>query len=82
MRTLIEGGAKTLVGKTIIENLTPPKIRMIDLISDANFNLGYALACVQIAKTKNFELANEVFYKSCLFLFEGLIFLETKKFRN
>ena len=65
--------AKTLKGEKIIENLKETKITTLDLLLDTRFNAGYALAAVQNYKNGNTELANSLFYKSCLFATRNLI---------
>jgi len=66
--------AKTLMGEEVIENLKNPNITTLDLLLDTRFNLGYALASVQNYKNGNIGLANELFYKSCLFATRNLIY--------
>jgi predicted nucleotidyltransferase len=39
--------ATTLAGENIVENLIPPPIKVIDLIQEVRFNLGYALVPFQ-----------------------------------
>ena len=80
--SLICGGAKTIYGEKIIENLVPLKICVENLISDVYFNLGYALSAYRVSKTGNFELATEMLYKSFFFVVRDLIFFKTNKFVN
>lgn len=74
MSALINGWAKTLYGKSVIENLKSPIITTADLLADINFNLGVALSSVRVFKSGNVELANDMFYKSCFYVTRDLIY--------
>lgn len=76
---MILGGAHTIYGKKVIENLELPTITYENLLQDISFNLGYALGAVQVNKTDNTHLAQEMFYKSCLFATRDLLYSKTKK---
>lgn len=78
LNTLILGSAKTIFGEKIIENLHCPQITKYDLLMDTSFNLGYALSSVQVMKQNNFELANEMLYKSAFYATRNLIFNQIK----
>lgn len=74
---LINGGAKTIFGENIIENMVSPKINKIDLIKDTCFNLGVALSAVQVNKENNTNLAHQLMYKSFFYSLRNLLFLKT-----
>lgn len=76
---LIKSG-KTISGKEVIENMKVPKIRIIDLIQDLRFNLGYALASVISDRNGDKISASTKFYKSCLFATRCLIILNLNLF--
>ena len=79
MSILTSGGAKTLYGEKVLENLEPPKITLTNLLADINFNLGLALASVRVYKSGNISLANDMFYKSCFYVTRDLIYYLTSK---
>ena len=79
LKSLIDGGAKTLYGVTVIEKMEAPNITREHLLADVNFNLGRALAAVKIFKSGNYELANEFLYKSCLYSTRNYIYYKQKK---
>lgn len=74
MNVLISGGAKTLYGKKVLEELKPPKITTNNLLADINFNLGIALSAVRVYKSGNEGLADDMFYKSCFYVTRDLIY--------
>lgn len=76
--SLINGNAKTIYGKKIIENLTIPKISKQDLLMDTSFNLGYALSAVRLMKENQTALANEFLYKSMFYATRNLIYCKHK----
>lgn len=78
INTLIESG-KTLSGDKVIENLEKILITNQDLLMDVTFNLGYAMASVRCFKDENINLANELFYKSCLYATRDLIYKNISK---
>ena len=79
MSVLTSGAAKTLYGEKVLENLESPKITSTNLLADINFNLGLALASVRVYKSGNIDLANDMFYKSCLYATRDLIYYLTHK---
>lgn len=79
MSVLINGGAKTLYGEKVLEEMKAPHISTSDLLADINFNLGLALASVKVFKSNNIALANDMFYKSCLYVTRDLIYFSTQK---
>ena len=79
MNVLISGGSKTLYGQHILEDLEPPIITKENLLADINFNLGIALAAVRVYKSGNIILANDMFYKSCLYVTRDFIYFHTNK---
>lgn len=79
LRELITSG-KTISGEKVIEKMEPPKIKVVDIIQDLRFNLGYALASVISHGNKDFETASFEFHKSCLFGTRDLEILQLKEF--
>ncbi len=79
LRELVVGG-KTLRGSKIIENMKPPQIRVIDIIQDLRFNLGYAFASMHSYRNGDKYTASYEFYKSCLYGTRNLEILKLKKF--
>ncbi len=79
MKEIIDVG-KTLAGEKIIENMTPPEIKILDLIQDIRFNLGYALAATHSYRNGDSVTATLHFTKSCLFGTRNYIVFKTGKF--
>lgn len=79
LREIIAGG-KTLRGSKIIENMKPPQIRVIDIIQDLRFNIGYAFASMHSYRNGDKYTASYEFYKSCLYGTRNLEILKLKKF--
>lgn len=79
MREIIEAG-KTLAGEKIIENLKPPGIKLLDIIRDLRFNLGYSLAATHSYREGDNINASLHLAKSCLFGTRDYIILKLKKF--
>jgi len=79
MREVVVSG-KTLRGEQIIENMQPPNIETIEVLSDAQFNLGYALSATIAHRDGSAPTANLLFYKSCLFGTRALVMEKTGKF--
>ena len=77
--SLICGGAKTIYGEQIIENLPFPNISYLDLLFDSHFSLGKALCSYKIFKAGNISLSCELLYKSVFFATRNLIYSKTKK---
>lgn len=77
-RELIVSG-KTIYGEDI-QKLTPPQIKISDLIEDLRFNSGYALASLISLRNNDKKTSSLLFYKSCLFSARSLIMLSTGKF--
>lgn len=72
MRELIASG-RTLRGDKVIESLQLPSVEVVDALSDAEFNLGYALAATIAHRDGAVATANLLFYKSCLLGARALI---------
>lgn len=72
--SLIKGGARTIKGKDVFQELKVPIITKDCLLEDVYFNKGLALSAVKIFKAGNKELANEQFYKSCFYVARDLIY--------
>lgn len=79
IREIIEAG-KTLAGEKVIENLKPPEIKLLDVIQDLRFNLGYSLAATHSHREGDFINASLHLAKSCLFGTRDYIILKLKKF--
>lgn len=79
LNILIKGGSKTLYGIPILQKLKAPTITTKDLLADINFNLGIALSAVRVYKSGNSILANDLFYKSCLYVTRDFIYFLSKK---
>ena len=76
---LIKSG-KTLRGREVIEGMSPSPIKVIDLMQDIRFNIGFALASIISHRNGDSKTASMEFYKSCLFGARDLIILTKKKF--
>lgn len=72
MREVILNG-RTLRGEKIIENMKAPSIETLEVLADAQFNLGYALASTIAHRDSSPQTANLLFYKSCLFGTRSLV---------
>lgn len=59
--------AKTIYGEQIVEKIPPPPIRLLDLMQDLRFNLGYAMASLISYRQGDVQTALFEFYKSNLF---------------
>ena len=79
MREIIKAG-KTLAGEKIIENLQPPEIKLLDIIQDIRFNLGYALAATHSYRNNDNITASLHFEKSCLFGTRDYIIFKMNQF--
>jgi hypothetical protein len=66
MRELIVGG-KTIRGQKIIEDMKPPSIKIIDLLQQVRFDMGYGLAALIAYRNNDNRTAALTFSKSCLF---------------
>lgn len=71
---------KTVRGRRIVEALKPPRVSALDLYSEAQFNLGYALGAVIAYRNDSISTAVALFYKSCLFGTRALIAARKGKF--
>lgn len=72
--------ARTVRGERVLERMILPDISIIDFISEAEFNLGYALASVIANRNEAITIAAMLFSKSCLFGTRSLIAARTGKF--
>jgi predicted nucleotidyltransferase len=79
LREIIEAG-KTLAGEEIIENLKLPEIKLLDILQDIRFNLGYALASTHSYRNGDNATASLHFAKACLFGTRDYIIFKTGKF--
>lgn len=79
LRELVLGG-KTIYGEKVIENIKPLKIKVMDIIQDLRFNLGYAFASMHSYRNGDKKTASYEFYKSCLYGTRNLEILKLKKF--
>ena len=78
MREIIEAG-KTLAGEKI-SKILPPPIKLLDIIQDLRFNLGYSLAATHSYREGDNIIASLHLAKSCLFGTRDYIILKLKKF--
>ena len=79
VREVIVSG-KTLRGEKIIENMKPPSIRVLDVLSDVQFNLGRALSAIIAHRNNSTPTANLLFSKSYFFSTRALVMEKTGKF--
>lgn len=79
LREVIASG-RTIFGARIVEDMKPPAVDVLDLLSDVQFNLGYALAATISDRNGDLKSANTLFYKSCLFGTRSLIIFRTSSF--
>lgn len=79
LREIVKAG-KTLRGKKIIEGLKAPEIKVLDIIQDLRFNLGYAFASMHSYRNGDKFTASYEFYKSCMFGLRDFEILKLKKF--
>ncbi len=79
LRELILAG-KTIYGEKIIENIKPPEIKVIDIIQDLRFNIGYAFASMHSYRNGDKKTGAYEFYKSCLYGTRDLEILKLRKF--
>lgn len=79
MREIIEAG-KTLAGEKVIENLKAPEVKLLDLIQDVRFNLGYALAATHSYRNGDNATTSLHFAKSCLFGTRDYLIFKTGQF--
>ena len=80
--SLISGGAKTIYGQQIIENLPLPKIKKCNILSDVYFNLGIMLSSYRLFKIGDKKLCYELFYKAIFYATRDLLFAKTKEVIN
>jgi|GEM_PF-500519 len=77
----IIGGATTLHGEKLIENLKKPVLKDEHFLHDTFYNLGMACSAFQIRRDgRAIELANELIYKSCFYTLRNLLRLKTNEF--
>lgn len=79
LREIIDAG-KTLAGEKTVENLKLPEIKLVDIIQDIRFNLGYALASTHSHRNGDNATASLHFAKACLFGTRDYIIFKTGKF--
>ncbi|WKZ25340.1 MAG: hypothetical protein QY322_03025 [bacterium] len=79
MRSLVTK-AITLYGNTVVETLTPPKIRMIDLFEEATFQISRAYTAMLSDREGDIVSAKAGFVKSVLYGTSVLIALKLQKF--
>lgn len=71
---------KIIYGERIIKKINLPAIRVIDIIQDLRFNLGYAFAAMHSFRNGDKFTASYEFYKSCLYGTRCLEILKLRKF--
>ena len=79
LRDLIASG-KILYGENVFKKLKAPSIRVLDLIQEVRFNLGYVLSAVHSYRNGDRQLASYLFSKSCLYGTRCLEILQMKRF--
>lgn len=79
LRDLIAGG-KTLRGQKVIENMKLSPIKVIDILQDLRFTLGFAFASMHSYRNGDKFTASYEFYKSCFYGSRCLEILKLKKF--
>ena len=79
LRELLISG-KTIYGKDILRKMKLPAIKVVDIIQDLRFNLGYAFAAMHSFRNGDKFTASYEFYKSCLYGTRCLEILKLKKF--
>jgi len=79
MNEIIKAG-KTLVGEKTIESLQPPVIKLLDVVQDVRFNLGYSLAATHSYREGDNINAALHLAKSCLFGTRDYIIFKLRKF--
>jgi len=63
-----------------LENIQPPRIKVIDIIQDLRFNIGYAFASMHSYRNGDIKTGAYEFYKSCLYGTRDLEILKLRKF--
>lgn len=79
LRDLVIGG-KTLRGQKVIENMKLPPIKIINILQDLRFTLGFAYASMHSWRNGDKFTASYEFYKSCFYGLRCLEILKLKKF--
>lgn len=79
LRELLEG-AKTVVGKKVVEDMKLPAVKVSDLLEVGTFQIAYALGAVLSSRQEDWITASIEFTKSVLFGARVLVILEEKKF--
>lgn len=79
LRDLVKGG-KTLRGQKIIENMKVPPIKVIDILQDLRFTLGFAFASMHSWRNGDKYISSYEFYKSCFYGLRCLEILKLRKF--
>jgi hypothetical protein len=69
--------SKVLYGEDIFSSVIIPSITLIDLLQDISFQLGYGLWGLWAVREWNEDMADYLFYKSCLYATRTLILLKT-----
>lgn len=78
LKELIDTG-KTILGEKILENMKSPKIKTIDLLESASFEIATAFAAVRSFRTGDL-ITTSINFKSVLFGARILEILKLKKF--
>lgn len=74
------GAGRTIQGKKVIENMTPPSITILDLLQRVRFDTAFALASVLSHRNGDLVTTKMEFSKACLFGIRCLIIAEKKQF--
>lgn len=73
LRELTQGGAYTVAGQSLIENISPPPISAADVLEMAYFELGYVLASIHSSRAKDQPTAGNLFFKAALYTAKALV---------
>jgi hypothetical protein len=79
LREIITGG-KTISGESLVEQIPPLPITILDLIQRTRFDIGMALAALLSYRSGDMKTSMEEFSKSCLFGLRTIEILELKTF--
>lgn len=73
-------GGKTIRGKKIIESMDVPSVKVVDILQDLRFSLGFAFASMHSYRNNDKKTSSFEFYKSCLYGLRCLEILKLRKF--
>lgn len=79
-RELLEKGAITVLGKSILENMKPPHILMSDILEELSFDKARALSAMLSFRRNDMYSASDHLIKSCLYASKMYLLLEKGTF--